>query len=102
MILTHRFIYEYLHGPISAELEIDHKCRNHSCANPEHLEAVSHQENMLRGINHQREKTHCLQGHEYSLTNTYHRPTGGRDCRICKRDNDRRYRLNQKMQVQEN
>ena len=102
-IPTHRFIYEYMYGTIPAELQLDHLCRNRACANHKHLEAVSHQENMLRGIsfasiNHQ--KTHCPQGHEYILANTYHTPAGGRRCRICVREASRRYKL--KQQKQEN
>ena len=94
--LTHRFIYEYFNGPIPTELEIDHLCRNPSCANPEHLEAVSHQENILRGtsfVSINSKKTHCPQGHEYSLDNTYHTPAGKRKCRTCHRDRSRMDRL---------
>ena len=100
MIYTHRFIYEYLHGPIPAELEIDHLCSNRACANPKHLEAVLHTENIRRGnsgiIN--RQKTHCPQGHEYSLANTYHNPNGGRDCRICINDRIKKYRMKLKLE----
>jgi hypothetical protein len=35
-------------GPIPEGLEIDHLCRVQLCVNPEHLEAVTHRENMLR------------------------------------------------------
>ena len=46
--LTHRLAYEMLNGPIPDGLEIDHLCRNKLCANPDHLEAVTHTENMVR------------------------------------------------------
>lgn len=37
-------------------------------------------------------KTHCPKGHEYSFENTYYRANGGRSCRACNRDRDRRKR----------
>lgn len=46
--LAHRFAYEFLVGPIPKGLEIDHLCRNKSCVNPDHLEAVTHRENIRR------------------------------------------------------
>ena len=45
---AHRFFYEKFVGPIPDGLEIDHLCNNPSCVNPEHLEPVTHQENMRR------------------------------------------------------
>ena len=101
---THRFIYEYFNGSITNGLELDHTCKNRFCANPKHLEAVTHKENILRGTSFaslNSIKTHCPKGHEYSLANTYHHPTGSRQCRTCHRDYEgkRRYRLNQKMKL---
>jgi hypothetical protein len=36
-------------GPISEGLELDHLCRNRSCVRPDHMELVSHRENLIRG-----------------------------------------------------
>lgn len=47
-VLAHVASYEALVGPIPAGLELDHLCRVHACVNPEHLEPVTHQENMRR------------------------------------------------------
>lgn len=47
-VYTHRAMYEALVGPIPEGLEIDHLCRNTRCCNPNHLEPVTHSENMRR------------------------------------------------------
>lgn len=48
-VRAHRAAYEIWTGPIPKELEIDHVCRNRRCFNPDHLEAVTHKENVRRG-----------------------------------------------------
>jgi hypothetical protein len=45
---VHILAYELYVGPVPPGLEIDHLCRNILCANPEHLEAVTHKENRRR------------------------------------------------------
>jgi len=103
---SHRFAYEMNYGKIPEGLVIDHLCKNHSCVNPEHLEAVTQQENCTRGLSgkhgNQRKgsehpeskKTHCPKGHEYNQENTYRDPKGHRFCKSCRREVDRkRYSL---------
>lgn len=80
--LAHRVSYVLLKGPISDELEIDHLCRVRQCANPDHMEPVTRQENIRRARNYNRDKTQCLRGHVFSLENTYH-VRGERVCRVC-------------------
>lgn len=46
---THRLSYERRYGRIPNGLDIDHLCRDRSCMNPEHLEAVTRKENLARG-----------------------------------------------------
>lgn len=44
---------------------------------------------------HEREKTHCPHGHEYSEENTYRRPAdGSRVCKQCRLEQERLRRLN--------
>src|ERR1700722_3874180 len=45
---VHRIAYEVTRGSIPDGMDIDHRCRNRVCCNPNHLEVVSHRENMAR------------------------------------------------------
>lgn len=45
---VHLLLYRELVGPVPEGLELDHKCRNRSCANPAHLEPVTNVENHRR------------------------------------------------------
>jgi len=83
---THRVVYTEMVGPIPDGMEIDHLCRNRSCCNPEHLEAVTRAENARRTVGFwpHAVKTHCVHGHEYTPENTMrHGAKKQRVCRIC-------------------
>jgi hypothetical protein len=50
MRYAHRLALIYIAGqPIPAGMEVDHLCRNRRCCNPDHLELVTHAENVRRG-----------------------------------------------------
>lgn len=111
---AHRISYEAFVGPIPDGLEIDHLCCVTNCVNPEHLEAVSREENHLRKVVRRGYvvggrarleratrgprkpavlQTHCRYGHEYTLENTKfsvnQRGYPYRACRECLRKNSR-------------
>jgi hypothetical protein len=83
--MAHRVAFVLAGGELSPDRVIDHLCRNASCVNPDHLEAVTTQENTARGnagIN-TASRTHCPQGHEYTAENTL-LSVGRRHCRACR------------------
>ena len=102
---AHRTAFELAKGPIPPGYHIDHTCHDPTLCqagrdcphrryiNPDHLEAVTPQVNVLRSnsfaaINATR--THCKNGHEFTPANTY-REKAGRHCIICRREAVRRY-----------
>lgn len=79
---THRLAYEVLVGPVPHGLELDHVCRVPACCNPEHLEPVTHMENLRRSPIHPGGGTHCGRGHRFTEAD---RLPGrkSRRCRAC-------------------
>ncbi len=98
--LTHKIRYEHAFGPVEHGLELDHLCRIVECCNPEHLEPVTHRENVLRGRSDaagRAVRTQCEEGHEYTAANTTIRSDGGRRCMICKRARTNALRARQRV-----
>lgn len=95
-LYVHRVSYEHFVGAIPRGLEIDHLCRVRRCVNPNHLEAVTHRENGIRGIGMAAvnfRKTHCVNGHEFTESNTYRMSSDSyRWCWACRLASGKRYR----------
>ena len=100
---AHRISYELHKGEIGSGLYIDHRCSVRCCVNPDHLDAVTPGENVIRTAQRGRAKnqylgqTHCFRGHPLNENNVYIPPSGGgrwcRECqRIRKRENRQKHR----------
>lgn len=80
----HRLAYTLHVGPIPDGLTIDHLCRVKACCNPDHLEAVTAEENSGRAQHRKAEM--CVRGHVLAE----HRDQHG-NCRLCARERRKRY-----------
>jgi hypothetical protein len=91
-MLAHRVAVELARGPIPGDKVLDHLCRRRNCINVGHLEAVTQQENVLRGEGLARayaDRTHCDNGHLLAGDNVRLRSSKrARVCRECKRQRD--------------
>lgn len=108
----HRVVWTIYHGPIPDGMVPDHRCHNEAaaagrcpgggacphraCANPTDLTLETVAGNALSGLSitglNQR-KTKCNAGHDLSGDNLVIRSDGARGCRLCRRNDTRRYRL---------
>jgi len=108
---VHRWMYHRTYGPIPPGLELDHLCSTRNCVRPTHLEAVTHGENISRGMApvmfalKQSLLTHCKYGHPFDDKNTIvvpnsrpapHRLATWRKCRICRNRMQREWRHGRK------
>lgn len=99
--LAHRVAWTLAHGKdIPDGLQIDHRCRNPRCVNPDHLDAVTPRDNTLASnaptaLN--AAKFACDRGHLLIGHNLMTGPTGKRRCRICTNSNTRRYQARRRL-----
>lgn len=107
---VHKVAYEYLIGPVPEGMELDHLCHNKRCVNPDHLEPVTHAENLRRawalkklrgGMKREASErkgtqTHCWKGHELAkvgvLLSAKKDGKVRRRCRACQQEIQTRWR----------
>ena len=98
MASSHRTAYELLVGPIPEGHQVDHTCRNRKCFNPEHLEAVTAQENIARSVPYRdrasygarrRALTRCKKGHPLEIVGTNRNGSPMRGCKTCRSETAR-------------
>lgn len=110
-VIAHRYSYEAENGPIPEGLVIDHLCRMRCCVNPDHLEAITNEENIRRGFLARRQQPYapidplqCINGHIYGPNGR----TSDGHCRKCdlvskaREENKIRRRANDKARYQRN
>jgi len=91
-VTVHVLLYTLAGREIPEGYELDHLCRYRRCCNPDHVEPVTRQINVLRGMSPcaiNARKTHCPKGHPLTTSNN---SAGryGRKCKICHNERQRR------------
>lgn len=91
-----RTSYEVFIDDVPEGMVVHQKCNNRGCVNPDHLEAITHVEQVARGASdplknfasyyeRRRAATHCPNGHPWDEENT-RRNEVQRVCRACLRE----------------
>lgn len=88
---AHILSFKYAYGPYDERLELDHTCRNRACIRPDHLELVTHRENVMRGGVAERQ-SHCKRDHLLAESARERRDGSGRYCVECRRISNREWR----------
>lgn len=95
---VHRLVYSQAIGEIKHGFMVLHHCDNKLCVNPEHLYQGTCKDNVAdmhkrgRWSHPWRARTHCSKGHAYPQSGVKI-VKGGRECRQCRVEWKRAYRL---------
>ena len=96
--VVHKAMWQLDNGPVPDGLELDHLCRVRRCCNPAHLEPVTRQTNVDRGLQAagKQRRTECINGHPFTSNNTITTSRQLRSCRTCQNRRNREYRARKK------
>ena len=82
----HRYLYVQRFGALPAGVVLHHTCGVKHCVNLAHLTALSLAEHRRL---HGAIQTHCRNGHPRTPETIYRPPSGGTQCRLCHREQNR-------------
>lgn len=87
-MLAHRAMYLLVRGSLPPKgIDLDHLCRVRCCVNPDHLEPVTRQENLLRGAGSKLlGKDKCFRGHALAENLFFAGSKNTPRCRACDRE----------------
>lgn len=91
---AHKFAWLDLMQEDTTGRDLDHLCRNPACVNPDHLEPVTHRENMYRGYApgiRTRVTRVCKAGHNLDEVGFYTAASGRQTCKVCAAARSKRY-----------
>lgn len=91
--VAHRAAWMIFMGPIGVGLEIDHRCRNPYCVNPDHLRPLTPEANLA---GRELVKDNCRKGHPMSGENLLVERGEIRRCRACRSASRLRYEARKK------
>lgn len=86
---VHRLAWILSFGEIPDNYQVHHKCHNKICCNIDHLELLEISEH-AKIDNANAKKTHCKNGHEFTLENTYIFRQN-RSCKTYRKDSQKKY-----------
>ncbi len=58
-VYCHVFVYRFFHGRLMPKQQVDHKCCNRSCCNPDHLQKVTNRVNSRLRDKRKRAREKC-------------------------------------------
>jgi len=91
-------LYLYKNFDLDSKLQVNHKCNDKRCVNPDHLYIGNQADNMKDKSDN---IIYCPRGHEYNEKNTYWNGNN-KSCKICRKTIYRKNRKDKKEFIETN